>query len=76
MQVCLSAVSSVASDPVLSESTDLGDSVLKVYDHHEDSVCAVEWSPVDPFTFTSLSIDGRLLTSTVPNHHKYKILGI
>lgn len=50
------------------------DRVVKVYEDHEDSVYATEWSAVDPWVFASLSYDGRLVISKVPKDEKYKIL--
>ncbi|XP_077302861.1 EARP and GARP complex-interacting protein 1 [Arctopsyche grandis] len=50
------------------------DGVLQYYEQHEDSVYCVEWSSADPWTFASLSYDGRLVISRVPKHYKYKIL--
>ena len=37
--------------------------------------CAgVAWSSVDPWTFASLSYDGRVSVHQVPSNTKYKIL--
>ena len=44
------------------------------YDEHEDSVYGVAWSTVDPWTFLSLSYDGRVICNQVPSSVKYKIL--
>lgn len=52
----------------------LEDGVLATYDEHEDSVYSVEWSSADPWTFASLSYDGRLVISKVPRAEKYMIL--
>jgi EARP and GARP complex-interacting protein 1 len=52
----------------------LKDGVLAVYEEHEDSVYAVEWSSGDPWTFASLSYDGRLIINRVPKSEKYKLL--
>ncbi|XP_069676669.1 EARP-interacting protein homolog isoform X2 [Periplaneta americana] len=52
----------------------LEDGVLATYDEHEDSVYSVEWSSADPWTFASLSYDGRLVISKVPRADKYMIL--
>lgn len=41
---------------------------------HEDSVYCAEWSPAEPWTFASLSYDGRLLISRLPRRYKYQIL--
>ncbi|KAL1115925.1 hypothetical protein AAG570_005420 [Ranatra chinensis] len=71
-RVVLASVASVSSEPV--EITE--DGLLVSYDSHEESVYCVEWSPVDPWCFASLSYDGRLLINRVPKSHKYRILGI
>lgn len=52
----------------------LADGILSSYDQHEDSVYSVEWSVADPWTFASLSYDGRLVINKVPKAVKYKIL--
>lgn len=44
------------------------------YDDHEDSIYGAAWSLADPWTFASLSYDGRLVVNRVPSHTKYKIL--
>ncbi|XP_022907287.1 EARP-interacting protein homolog [Onthophagus taurus] len=41
---------------------------------HEDSVYCAEWSPAEPWIFTSLSYDGRLLISRVKRSLKYQIM--
>ena len=46
----------------------------EVYDDHEDSVYGAVWSAADPWTFASLSYDGRLALNTVPRAEKYRIL--
>ncbi|GFN81413.1 protein tssc1 [Plakobranchus ocellatus] len=50
------------------------DGVIATYEEHEDSVYAVDWSSADPWTFASLSYDGRLVINHVPRTEKYKIL--
>ncbi|PSN32600.1 Protein TSSC1 [Blattella germanica] len=88
-QVILTSVASISSEP-LSHMVDddsnqddavpdtpkekLEDGVLATYDEHEDSVYSVEWSSADPWTFASLSYDGRLVISKVPRADKYMIL--
>ncbi|XP_076664921.1 EARP and GARP complex-interacting protein 1 [Andrena cerasifolii] len=52
----------------------LEDGVVGRYEEHEDSVYAVEWSSADPWTFASLSYDGRLVLNKVPRKYKYQIL--
>ncbi|CAB0034195.1 unnamed protein product [Trichogramma brassicae] len=41
---------------------------------HKDNVYAAEWSAADPWTFASLSYDGRLVINRVPQKYKYQIL--
>jgi WD40 repeat protein len=50
------------------------DGVVSVYEEHEDSVYAVEWSSSDPWIFASLSYDGRLVINRVPRATKYSII--
>lgn len=50
------------------------DGVLSIYEEHEDSVYIVEWSSADPWTFASLSYDGRFVINRVPKKVKYDIL--
>ncbi|KAF6025699.1 TSSC1 [Bugula neritina] len=52
----------------------LPDSIVQVFEEHEDSVYSVEWSDSDPWVFASLSYDGRLVVNHVPRSEKYKIL--
>jgi len=44
------------------------------FDEHEDSVYSVSWSTADPWTFLTLSYDGRVMCNQVPSSVKYKIL--
>lgn len=39
-----------------------------------DVTAGAAWSVSDPWTFASLSYDGRLVVNQVPSHTKYKIL--
>ncbi|XP_049763235.1 EARP-interacting protein homolog [Schistocerca cancellata] len=83
-RVILTSVASISSEPFghLPDEEEaenahrekLEDGVLATYDEHEDSVYRVEWSAADPWTFASLSYDGRLVISKVPRSVKYKIL--
>ncbi|KER21240.1 hypothetical protein T265_10400 [Opisthorchis viverrini] len=43
-------------------------------EQHEESVYAVDWSPVDPWYFASVSYDGNLLINQVPEPVKLNIL--
>ena len=59
----------------MSESV-LSDGVIQTFDDHEDSVYVAEWSAADPWTFASLSYDGRLVINQVPRNVKFKILNL
>eukprot|EP00049_Salpingoeca_infusionum_P003328 m.65637 g.65637 ORF g.65637 m.65637 type:complete len:399 (-) comp12066_c0_seq2:866-2062(-) len=50
------------------------DCVLASSDEHEDSVYAACWSQSEPWTFASLSFDGRIIIGRVPRAIKYSIL--
>ena len=50
------------------------DGLVAKYAQHEDSVYSVAWSSVDPWTFASLSYDGRVVVSTVPPEEKRKLV--
>lgn len=52
----------------------LKDGVLEIFTEHEESVYAVEWSSGDPWTFASLSFDGRVIITRIPKKYKYQIL--
>ncbi|XP_046609070.1 EARP-interacting protein homolog [Neodiprion virginianus] len=88
-RVILCSISSISSEPFghLISSEDepaqtedgsnknkMEDSVVGRYEEHEDSVYGVEWSSADPWTFASLSYDGRLVINKVPRKYKYQIL--
>lgn len=87
-RVILSRAVSVSSEPfghLIEDDTNdqaeknksdksIPDAVISIYEEHEDSVYAVEWSPVDPWLFASLSYDGRLVINKVPRSEKYRIL--
>lgn len=66
--------SSNSDNDYFSEKASLKDGVIGVYEEHEDSVYALEWSAADPWTFASLSYDGRLIINRVPKNVKYGIL--
>jgi len=59
-----------------SQEVALKDGIIKTYDDHEDSVYAAEWSCADPWTFASLSYDGRLVINQVPRSVKFRILNL
>lgn len=85
-RVVLTCMASISSEPYTNSGADevaegdceprgkLEDGVLAIYEEHEDSVYCVEWSCADPWTFASLSYDGRLVINQVPREDKYKIL--
>jgi len=50
------------------------DRLLKIFEEHEESVYAAEWSSNDPWLLASLSYDGRLILNRVPKNEKFKIL--
>ncbi|XP_023323899.1 EARP-interacting protein [Eurytemora carolleeae] len=54
----------------------LEDGIIQTFTDHEDSVYTAEWSSVDPWTFASLSYDGRLVIGHVPKSIKYRILNL
>ena len=47
-----------------------------MWTEHEDSVYTAEWSAADPWTFASLSYDGRLVLGHVPQQVKFSILNL
>ncbi|KOX76307.1 Protein TSSC1 [Melipona quadrifasciata] len=88
-RVILCSIASISSEPfghIVTPEDDcaqndynckknkLEDGVVGRYEEHEDSVYAVEWSSADPWTFASLSYDGRLVLNKVPRKYKYQIL--
>ncbi len=88
-QVVLSSIPSLSSEPfktIIDDETQSNqqqqqqspqiepDRIVKVYEEHEDSVYATEWSSVEPWIFASLSYDGRLVINKVPKEEKFKIL--
>lgn len=52
----------------------LSDKVIAEFEEHEDSVYCAEWSTADPWTFASLSYDGRVVINKVPKSEKMNIL--
>ncbi|GMS97800.1 hypothetical protein PENTCL1PPCAC_19975 [Pristionchus entomophagus] len=52
----------------------LPDGPLERIDEHEDSIYACAWSTADPWTFASLSFDGRIIISHVNREHKYALM--
>lgn len=64
----------VLSPPKKKEPEAITDEVIATFEEHEDSVYAAEWSSSDPWTFASLSVDGRLVINKVPKNEKFNIL--
>jgi WD40 repeat protein len=60
-------------DTKAAENT-IPEGLIHTYEQHEESVYSVAWSRTDPWTFASLSYDGRMVINRVPNPIKYKIL--
>ena len=54
----------------------LEDGVIKTFEDHEESVYAAAWSAADPWTFASISYDGRMVVNQVPRDVKFKILNL
>lgn len=50
------------------------DGLVHTYEQHEESIYSVAWSRTDPWTFASLSYDGRMVIEHIPEDIKYKIL--
>ena len=84
--VVLSAMTSISSEPLghlvddenEEENEDLvslEDGKIRTYEN-EDSVYCAEWSATDPWTFASLSYDGRLVINNVPRSIKFRILNL
>ncbi|XP_063700858.1 EARP-interacting protein homolog [Culicoides brevitarsis] len=69
---CARSVSSEADEEGVERT--LSDGLLQMFEQHEDSIYCCEWSSVDPFTFASLSFDGRIIISQVPKQYKYQFL--
>ena len=84
-RVVLSSLASLSSEPYGallepdesgSAAGELEDGLIQVWADHEDSVYTAEWSTADPWTFASLSYDGRLVIGHVPRSVKFKILNL
>lgn len=74
LKVNLTCARSVSSEAETAEKEPLADGLLQVFEPHEDSVYAAEWSSADPWIFASLSYDGRLVISQVPKQYKFQLL--
>jgi len=81
-RVVLSSIASLSSEPygaLVDEDTErsqIEDGIISVWLDHEDSVYTAEWSSADPWTFASLSYDGRLVIGHVPSSVKFSILSV
>jgi len=81
-KVVLSSIASLSSEPygaLVDEDAEraaLDDGIISVGIEHEDSVYTAEWSSADPWTFASLSYDGRLVIGYVPSSVKFSILNV
>ena len=64
----------VAADGEPAAAAPEPDQVIQNYEEHEDAVYGCEWSAADPWTFASLSCDGRFIVNHVPTETKYRIL--
>ncbi|VDK39535.1 unnamed protein product [Taenia asiatica] len=64
------------SSPAESEISveGLEDGVLARLEQQQESIYAVDWSPVDPWTFASVNYDGHFLVNQVPDKVKLGIL--
>uniref|UniRef100_A0A336M4U1 CSON011840 protein n=1 Tax=Culicoides sonorensis TaxID=179676 RepID=A0A336M4U1_CULSO len=72
---CARSVSSEADEEgIEKKENNLPDGLLQMLEQHEDSIYCCEWSSADPFTFASLSFDGRIIISQVPKQYKYQFL--
>lgn len=43
-------------------------------DHQQESIYAVDWSPIDPWIFASVDYEGHFVVSQVPDKIKLGIL--
>lgn len=48
--------------------------MLARLEQQQESIYAVDWSPVDPWTFASVNYDGHFLVNQVPDKIKLGIL--
>ncbi|ETN86105.1 WD domain, G-beta repeat protein [Necator americanus] len=55
-------------------SEKLEDGQLEKIEEHEESVYSCVWAAADPWTFASLSYDGRVVVSRVSRKHKYALM--
>lgn len=50
------------------------DGILARLNEQHESIYAVDWSPVDPWVFASVTFDGHFVVSQVPDKVKLGIL--
>merc|ERR1712025_371796 len=85
-RVLMTSLASLSSEPygaIIDEDQEadgkrpqLEDGIISVWTDHEDSVYTAEWSSADPWSFASLSYDGRLVIGQVPQSVKFTILSL
>ena len=85
-RVVMTSLASLSSEPygaIIDEDQEadgkraqLEDGIISVWTDHEDSVYTAEWSSADPWSFASLSYDGRLVIGQVPQSVKFTILSL
>lgn len=73
-KVNLHCAFSASSEATTATTDAVNDCLLESLDYHDDSVYCVEWSSADPWTFASLSYDGRFVFRKIAKEIKYKIL--
>lgn len=49
------------------------DGIIKIYDEHEESVYAAEWSTAVSCVFASISYDGRFVVNRIPRSERFKV---
>ncbi|KAI0981647.1 hypothetical protein GJ496_004789 [Pomphorhynchus laevis] len=62
------------NDSHFSDTTTKCDNLLKIYDDHEDSVYAVDWSQQNSWCFGSISYDGRMIIHRVTHDAQIETL--
>ena len=65
---------SSGDDGKTDQKEQLLDGIISKFDENVDSVYAADWSTVDPWTFASVSFDGRVMIDQVPKETKFKVL--
>lgn len=68
-------VNSVSSSPTDHMISHDEDTMVKIYDEHEDSVYGLRWAGFSPWVWGSLSYSAaNLVVNYVPSVEKYRIL--